>query len=105
MVDEIRPYHKLASPVRLTNWGFERNGDPPRIVGEYSAYTNQAIDQGYRAVQELLIRADAEDLSGLPVGTKDCGNSVLDFAFGTVPTNSNWVCGVPQPSAFQKLRN
>ena len=26
-----------------------------RIVGEYSAYTDQAIDQGYRAVQELLI--------------------------------------------------
>jgi hypothetical protein len=48
-------------------------------------------------------RADAEDLSGLPVVTKDCGNSVLEFAFGTVPTNSNRVCGVPQPSAFQKL--
>jgi hypothetical protein len=43
------------------------------------------------------------DPSGLPVVTKDCGNSVLDFAFGTVPTDSNRVCGVPQPSAFQKL--
>jgi hypothetical protein len=46
---------RRRSPVRLTDWGFERNGDPPRIVGEYSAYTDQAIDQGYRAVQELLI--------------------------------------------------
>ena len=72
-------------------------------MGEYSAYTDQAIDQSYRAVQELLIRADAEDLWGLPVVTKDCSNSVLDFAFGPVPTNSNRVCGVPQPSAFQKL--
>jgi hypothetical protein len=43
------------------------------------------------------------DLSGLPVVTKDCGNGVLDLAFGTVPTNSNRVCGVPQPSAFEKL--
>ena len=49
-------------------------------------------------------RADAEDLSGLPVVTKDCGNGVLDLAFGTVPTNSNRVCGVPQPSVFQKLQ-
>jgi hypothetical protein len=48
-------------------------------------------------------RGDAEDLSRLPVVTKDCGNGVLDLAFGTVPTNSNRVCGVPQPSAFQKL--
>ena len=80
VVDVTRPYRKLVSPVRLADWGFGRNGDPPRIVGEYSAYTDQAIDQGYRAVQELLIRADAEDLSGLPVVTKDCGNSVLDFA-------------------------
>jgi hypothetical protein len=72
-----------------------------RIVGEYSVYTDQAIDQGYRAVQELLIertlkiRRDAS--------SNDCSNSVLDFTFGTVPTNSNRVCGVPQPSAFQKL--
>jgi len=48
-------------------------------------------------------RADAEDLSGLPGVTKDCGNSVLDFAFGIVPMNANRVCSVPQPSAFQKL--
>jgi hypothetical protein len=69
----------------------------------FSAYTDQAIDQGYRAVQELLIELTPKDLSGLPVVTKDCGNSVLDFAFGIIPTNANRVCGVPQPSAFQKL--
>jgi len=41
----------------------------------------------------------------MPVVTNYRSNkfSVLDFTFGTVPTNSNRVCGVPQPSAFQKL--
>jgi hypothetical protein len=39
----------------------------------------------------------------MPVVTKDCRNSVLDSLSEPVPTDSNPVCGVPQPSAIQKL--
>jgi hypothetical protein len=69
----------------------------------FSAYTDQAIVK-VTPLTGTSYRADAEDLSGLPVVTKDCGNGVLDLAFGTVPTNSNRVCGVPQPVGIPEIR-